>query len=84
MWSSRTSFVLIPEERKLETSVLYGFSLALHRRTSDFIGKNYGRYEKVISHPNTSPGDFNCTSSKRVRPAKYSVLCEMDDCEIDY
>lgn len=38
LWSPRTSVVLIPEERKLETSVLYGFSSALHRRRSNFIG----------------------------------------------
>ena len=38
LWSPWTSVVLIPEERKLEASVLFGFTSALHRRASDFIG----------------------------------------------
>lgn len=81
LWSSRASSIIIPEERKLETSVLYGFSVAAHRWTSGIIGQNscrwathlFGRTLLFLKHLLVRINVFVCKSVGYLKGHKRSL-----------
>ena len=75
MWSLRRSVVVFSKERKLETSVLHGFSLTSYGWTSDFIGQIFGRYEQPLLpfHENAKPDIFLMIT---VRCIETQSICE--------